>query len=267
MINTLFWIFSHTPLRLAAGFSWAFAWLWWTVLPIRKKLAVQGYHRAFPEQAAGPHLRQMFAGVILGYFELFREMRVPGSVQVEYINSDAIQKDVERGQGTFLLGGHFGSWDLISSMTCRDMKFPVSVTVKTPKNAKAAALIERIRTAFGMGLLPTHNCMPRIYEEIEQGHMVAFLLDMRFNRGVSSDFFGHPARTSPGLPTAAFKSGAPVHTVWFVRTGIGRHQAVFGPPLEMTGDLDADIGVIQAYYEERIRAAPHNWFWLHDRWR
>ncbi len=236
-------------------------------MPIRKGLAVDGYTRAFPERSPGPDLRRMFAGVILGYFELFREMRVPGSVQVEYVGTEGIQADVRAGQGTFLLGGHFGSWDLVSNMTCRDQKFPVSVTVKTPKDPRVAALIERIRIAFGMGLLPTKDCMPRIYEEIAQGHMVAFLLDMRLNRGVPATFFGRPALTSPGLPTAAAKTGAPVYTVWWVRTGIGRHRAEIGGPLPLTGDLDGDIAVIQAFYEERIRAEPHNWFWLHDRWR
>lgn len=267
MVSFTYWLFSRTPLRMASGFGWLVASLWWWVLPIRKQLAIDNFSAVFPDVPPGPALRRMFAEVILGYFELFREMRVPGSIRVDYVGHEKIEADIRKAQGTLLLGGHFGSWDLVSSMICRDRQFPVAVTVKTPKNPQVAGLIERIRSAFGMGLLPSRDCMPRIYEHVEKGGMVAFLLDMRFNRGIKVPFFGRSARTSPALPTVAAKSAAPVYTVWFMRNGIGHHTAAFAGPLVLNGELEHDLGRIMAFYEERIRAVPHNWFWLHDRWR
>ncbi len=267
MVSFIYWLFSRTPLPVAAAFGWLIACLWWWLVPVRKRMAVDNFQRVFPQIKPGPALRRMFAEVILGYFELFREMRVPGSVRVDYVDAEKVQADIDKGCGTLLLGGHFGSWDLVSNMICRDRKFPVAVTVKTPKNPQVAELIERIRSAFGMGLLPSRDCMPRIYEHVGNGGMVAFLLDMRFNRGVEATFFDRPARTSPALVKVAAKSSAPVYAVWFVRNGLGHHSAVFSGPLDMNGDVDHDLGQIMAHYEERIRAVPHNWFWLHDRWR
>lgn len=266
-MSAIFWIFSHTPLKLAWALGWVCAWLWWTILPFRRSVAIEGYGRAFPGRPAGSDLRRMFAGVLLGYFELFREMRVAGSIKVDYSGQEKMLAELATGEGSFLLSGHFGSWDLVGPMICRDLSLPASVIVKTPKNAAVAGLIKKIRMAFGMGLLPVKRVMEQVYEEVSHGRQVVFLLDQRLNRGIPAEFFGAPALTSPALAQAARKSGKPVYTLWFARTGIGHHRAEVGPPILLSGDIDADTRCFMRFYEERIRQTPHNWFWLHDRWR
>mgnify|MGYP000291879474 FL=1 len=263
----MFWILSRTPLLVASALSWVLACLWWFLIPYRRQVAIDGYRRAFPEVSPGPDLRRMVHGVILGYFELCREMRVPGSIRMEYSGEQAMLAELQLGHGSFLLSGHFGSWDLCGAMVCRDLQLPASVIVKTPKNRAAADMIERIRTAFGMGLLPVRNVMATVYEEVQHGRQVVFLLDQRLSRGIDVPFFGEPARTSPALAHAAAKSEKPVHTLWFIRDGVGRHRAEIGPPIPMTGDVEADTTAFMKFYEERIRQHPHNWFWLHKRWR
>lgn len=266
-MGALFWILSHTPLKLAWALGWACAWLWWTIIPFRRSLAINGYHRAFPDRPPGADLRRMFAGLVLGYFELFREMRVAGSVKVDYSGQEDLLAELASGEGSFLLSGHFDSWDLVGPMICRDLSLPASVIVKTPKNAAMAGLIKKIRTAFGMGLLPVKQVMERVYEEVGRGRQVVFLLDQRLNRGIPAEFFGAPGLTSPALAQAARKSGKHVYTLWFTRIGIGRHRAEIGPPLALSGDIAADTRCFMQFYEERIRQVPHNWLWLHDRWR
>ena len=63
-MGALFWILSHTPLKLAWALGWACAWLWWTIIPFRRSLAINGYHRAFPDRPPGADLRRMFAGLV-----------------------------------------------------------------------------------------------------------------------------------------------------------------------------------------------------------
>lgn len=258
---------SRTPLRVASAACWACAWLWWTVVPFRRRLAIDNYGRVFPGRAPGADLRRMFHGLMLGYFELFREMRVPGSITMDYSGQERMLAELAAGQGSFLLSGHFGSWDLVGPMVCRDLALPASVIVKTPKNPGIAKLIEKVRTAFGMGLLPVKNVMEQVYENVNSGRVVVFMMDQRLNRGIPVPLFGAPALTSPALAHAASKSGRPVNTLWFARVGIGHHRAEFGPPIELGGDIEADTTRFMEFYEQRMRQLPHNWLWLHDRWR
>jgi KDO2-lipid IV(A) lauroyltransferase len=259
-------VFSRVPLRLGWWFSWGIAWLWWTVLPIRKSVAVSGFHQTFPELPVGRNLRRMTAELIMGYLEFFRESRKP-CVQLTIENRELIRRQVESGGGAILIGGHFGSWDLVGPMVCRQLSLPATVVVKTPGVKAAADFVERQRLAFGMELLPPRDSFDAIISALGKGRLVTFLLDQRYKRGFPIEFFGRPAWTTPVVAVAVERNGAPVYGLCYWREGIGRHRARFSGPLPMIGDIERDTRTIQEFYETTIRERPHSWLWLHERWK
>ncbi|MEN8163091.1 MAG: lysophospholipid acyltransferase family protein [Acidobacteriota bacterium] len=265
MFELIVGIFSRTPLTVAWGLSWSIAWLWWLVVPIRKAVAVDGFSKAFPDLPVGPNLRRATAELAMGYIELFRETRRP-AIALTVEGSDVIQENVARGQGMILVAGHFGSWDLLGPMVCRQEALPATVVVKTTKWKPAADFIERMRRKFGMGLLPPKNSFPEIIEELENGRIVVFLLDQRYRKGIPIPFFGRPAWTSPAVAVAVQRSGVPVFGLNYWREGIGKHRALFTGPLEMVDDVEGDTATIQRFYEACIRKRPHGWLWQHERW-
>ena len=210
----------------------------------------------------------MMRGLVLGYFELFRELRRPGSIRLAIEGTEAIAARVSAGKGTLVLAGHFGSWDLVGPLIVRQTGFPATVVVKVPRSAPVAALMEAVRTKFGMGLLPNRRgVMPQVYEALEAGRLVVFVLDQKLARGIPVPFFGRPALTAPSLAAAAAKSGATVHFLEYWREEIGRHGASFSSPVAVTGRLEDDTAAFTRHIEEAIRCRPHNWLWLHDRWK
>jgi Kdo2-lipid IVA lauroyltransferase/acyltransferase len=262
------WIMARTPLAVAAGFSRVAAWLWWLFVPIRKSLAVRNFRSAFPGVPPGAALRQMMVELILGYFELLHEERVPGSVVLSLEGMEPIAERQAAGEGALLYSGHLGSWDLIGALMSRQTRLKASIVVKIPSSKSAAALIERVRTAFGLGLLPNERgTMRRVLERLEKGEIVAFIIDQRFARGVAVPFFGRPAMTSPSIAVAAAKTGCPVHFVEYWREGTARHRAVVSAPLPVTGNEVEDVAAFTAKIEEAVRRRPHNWLWLHNRWK
>ena len=262
------WIMARTPLAVAAGFSRAAAWLWWLFIPIRRSLAVRNFRRAFPGVSPGAPLRRMMLELILGYFELLHEERVPGSVVLTLEGMEPTAVRQAAGEGALLYSGHLGSWDLIGALMSRQTGLKASIVVKIPSSKPAAALIERVRKAYGLGLLPNkHGTMRRVLELLEQGEIVAFIIDQRFARGVAVPFFGRPALTSPSIAVAAAKTGCPVHFVEYWREGTARHRAVVSAPLPVTGNEVEDVAAFTARIEEAVRRRPHNWLWLHDRWK
>ncbi|MCD4748811.1 MAG: lysophospholipid acyltransferase family protein [Thermoanaerobaculales bacterium] len=265
MFKLIVGILSRTPFPVAWCFSWTIAWLWWVVAPVRKAVAVDGFSRAFPELPAGPNLRRATAGFVMGYLELFRETRQP-CIDLTIEGADVIQEHVDRGQGMILVAGHFGSWDLLGPMVCRQEALPATVVVKTTKWKPAADFIDEIRRKFGMGLLPPKNSFSEIMEELASGRVIVFLLDQRYRKGIPVPFFGRPAWTSPAVAVAVQRSGVPVFGLDYWREGVGKHRARFTGPLEMIGDVERDTMTIQSFYESCIRERPHGWLWLHDRW-
>jgi KDO2-lipid IV(A) lauroyltransferase len=81
------------------------------------------------------------------------------------------------------------------------------------------------------------------------------------------------AHTAPGPATFALRFGIPIQPMSVQRVGPGARFKVIVHDqihLEDTGDRDADIeaGVrkINAFIEDRVRARPTEWFWVHRRW-
>jgi len=262
------WIMARTPLAVAAGFSRAAAWLWWLFVPIRKSLAVRNFRSAFPGVPPGAPLRQMMVELILGYFELLHDERLRGSVVLSLEGMGPIAERQAAGEGALLYSGHLGSWDLVGALIARETGLKASLVVKIPSSKSAAALIERIRIAYGLGLQPSkRGTMRRVLELLGKGEIVVFIIDQRFARGVAVPFFGRPALTSPSIAVAAAKAGCPVHFVEYWREGTARHRAVVSAPLPVTGNEVEDIAAFTAKIEEAVRRRPHNWLWLHNRWK
>lgn len=266
MFKLIVWFFSHVPLPIAWLFSWSIAWLWWTVLPVRKAIAVDNFSQVFPDLPVGSNLRRSTAELVMGYIELFHELRRP-CIQLTVENAEEIHERLAMKKPMIMLTGHCGSWDLVGAMVSRQESLPVSAVVKDPSWKPAADFIAELRDTFGLGTLPAHDSFPAIMHELENGRIVGFLLDQRYRKGIPVSFFGRPAWTTPVLSVAAERSGVPVYGLLFYREGVGKHRARFSGPLKMVGDIERDTTTAQVFYEECIRERPHSWLWMHDRWK
>lgn len=262
MIALVAWIAARTPLGLADVLSRLLAWVWWLVVPVRKRVAVDNLHACFPELEPGPTLRRTVSEMLLGYVELLQLDRVT----LEWEGGELIQERKARGEGSLVLCGHGGSWDLVAAAIPRAQDLVVSMFVRRPSDPAVNDLIERLRVEHGLTLLPPDDSMPALYAALERGETVALALDQRRNSGIPVPFFGRPAWTSPGMAVAAGKTGTPVFGLWQWRLGVGHHRVRL-VEIPTSGDVEEDTARMNQFYEDRIRERPHGWLWLHDRWR
>ena len=232
-------------------------WLWWWVLPVRRRLAVENFRRAFPDRDPR-ELRRGVGELAWSYVELLlgRRARVEGL-------------DLVPPTGAICLGGHGGAFDLALISVARHV--PVTIFVRTPSNPLAAWLIERLRRRAGLELLPPRDSMAAAYRALERGRVVIFVQDQRHNQGIRVPFFGRPARTSPAFAAMAWRTRAPLLGVWQWREAGGhviRFQRLDWPvPEDRDEAIRSLTAASQRFYEDRIRTAPHAWLWLHDRWK
>ncbi len=278
LLDAVAWVLARTPLWIAHPWAWCVAWLWWTVLPVRRDVAASNMAQAFPDMDATTrrrNLRRMIHDLALGYVELLRGLHRPERFE-RMCRSEGLHHLTERqaqGLPCLVLQGHFGSWDLMLLAMGRGRGMDLSCIVKPPADPWSAALVERARRARGVELIPPRHAMDRVYQAIEEGRVVIFTMDQRFNDGIELPFLGRPALTATGLAAAARRSRVPVFLVWQWREGVGRHVMHVSPAFEhlWTDDPEADIARATAQYNEAlagcIRQRPHGWLWLHKRWR
>jgi KDO2-lipid IV(A) lauroyltransferase len=232
-------------------------WVWWWLVPIRKRLAVANFSAAFPDLP--PKTLQRTVGeMVWGYVELARGKRA------EVHGAELVQ------EGGICLAGHLGAWDmgLISAGECVN----ATVFVRTPANPLVARWIERARLRTGLQLLAPSGSAMAAYRALRSGRLLVFVQDQRHNQGIPVPFFGRPALTSRGCGVLAARTGAPVFGARQWRDASGNHHISFERlPMNVSEDPETAVRELteasQRFYEDRINLAPHSWLWLHDRWR
>jgi len=231
-------------------------WLWWTIIPIRKRVAIDNYRSAFPERDSGD-LRQCVGEMVWGYVELAfgRRAVVHGAEQA--------------AQGGLCLAGHGGAWDL--GLVSAALQIPTTIFVKTPANPLVAWWIRRVREKSGIELLAPNASAVAAYRALKRGRLVVFVQDQRHNQGIPVSFFGRPAWTSRGFGVLAARTDVPVFGAWQWRDeSTGAHHIQLEPLSLENRHPDAAHLITretQQFYERKIRERPHSWLWLHDRWR
>ena len=265
-MGVLAWVMARIPLSVADPLAWCVAWVWWFILPIRRRLAADNLRRAFPAFDA-PQVRRtlvrMMHDIVLSYIELVvfdRTGQASPAIGAELVPP-----------GSLLIGAHSGAWDLGLLVAARAV--PLATFVRTPSGRWAREKMASLRAKHGLLFLETGSTLADGYAALEAGRSLLLIQDQRLNKGIPSRVFGRPCKTSPALGVMWLKTQRPVFAVWQRRVGPGQHRFECQPfqMPEPTGDKEADVQAItdacNAYYEARIREEPSGWLWLHDRWR
>lgn len=233
-------------------------WVWWWLLPIRKKKAVANFQRCFPDLPPGPNLRRCVGELAVQYAELLLGRRC------------ALEGLEHAHGGGLCLAGHFGAWEI--AVVSLASVVPVTAFIREPSSPLAARLVAWLRgRGTDLELLTADDDPRRAYAALEAGRLVLLFQDQRHNAGIEPTFFGEPARTSPAFGAMAWMARPPLLTLTQWRDG-RRHTARLAPlgaeiPAGRRAATAALTQASQDFYEQAIRQRPHSWLWLHDRWK
>ena len=184
-----------------------------------------------------------------------------------------IEAALERGRGAILLTGHLGNWEIAGCRIAAE-GYPVSAIARAQRDTDITEYVRRTRETLGMKVLHRSVAVRGSLRALRDNEMLGILLDQNAgDDGVFVDFFGHLASTAPGAAAFALTTGAAVLPTFSFRKPDGTHIIELSEPVPLvnTGDRERDIRENTARYtkiiEERIRAHPEQWFWLHKRWK
>jgi KDO2-lipid IV(A) lauroyltransferase len=142
--------------------------------------------------------------------------------------------------------------------------------VRPLDNPLIDGLGERRRALTGNLPIGKKDFARSILKALAANRAVGILIDQNesLDSGVFVDFFGMKACAGTGFAKLAAHSGAaviPGFALWCDRER--RYILRFYPPLEITGDPEADTQALQSQLEQMIREYPDQWLWIHRRWK
>ena len=269
------WLLHFLPLALLSRIGQGFGMLLYAFARERRRIARINLRLCFPEMADRPrealgrrHFRAMGRGLLeLGILWWSSRERIQRLVKIEGIEHWQAVAD----QPTIWLVCHFVGLDMGGMRLSTE--YPFVTLYRQQRNRFFDKILRRGRTRFGTTtLFSRQDGIRPVVKALRGGLPFYYVTDQDFGAkdALFVPFFGVPAATITGLSRLCSVAGAAVVPCITRQLPGGEGYVLkFYPPWENypSGDLESDTRRMNAFFEERIREMPEQYFWLHRRFK
>lgn len=203
-------------------------------------------------------------------WDLF-DLRVQGA--------DVLDAVLAQGRGAFLMGAHFGSFEVLRALARRDAAPRVSLLMYPDNARKINDALHAINPAAAQDIIPLGrlDSMLRLQERLDAGGVVGFLADRSLHDDSTATlpFFGLPAPWPRGPLRIAALLKRPVVLMFGIYRGGNRYDVHFERLADFSSihrnqravTIDAALQSYVQRLEMRCVDAPYNWFNFYDFWK
>lgn len=277
LIEFVIWL---TPLTLCAMVGSFLGLLVYLVLPRYRAIAMKNLEIAFGREkdlawrrkVCWQHFSSMGRNFLCGLkLPLMSEEAILKRLSVE--NAEPVHAMIQRGVSVIYGIAHSSCWELLTQIpsVLSPGKRPASI-FQALSNPFLDAHVRRRREKLGYTLFDRSEgfSAPLKHLRVEGGCLGVLWDQHAGDKGIWCPFFDRLASTTSLPALLATRANLPLVPLNVMDAGWGRWRIQFGEPL---GGVDHKLSVDQMTaqgnlrLEEFIRWAPHNWFWVHNRWK
>jgi KDO2-lipid IV(A) lauroyltransferase len=248
----------------------------------RHKLAMENLRRAYPEKTEpereeialdmwGNMARLAAEYVFLDeIFDYDPDASEPGNIEVS--GADIFLDIRDNARPVIFFTAHTGNFELLP---IAGAAFGLNVTAlfRPPNNKYVAERVLNARRTRMGHLVPSRaGAAWTLARTLEAGGSVGLLVDQKFRKGATTEFFGLPVRTNPLLAKLQRQYDCEVHPARCIRLPGGRFRLEIEPAIEIPHDAEGRVDVeataqmLNDKVEAWVREYPGQWQWFHDRW-
>jgi predicted LPLAT superfamily acyltransferase len=207
--------------------------------------------------------------LLRGEFERFR---------VTVHGKELLQRQIETGKGSILLGSHLGSFEVLRALGVMQRGFPLKVLMDTVHNQNITRFFDALNPRIaGTVIAPDRpDTLIRVKESLDSGYFVGMLGDRVFggDKTTQCQFLGAPATFPAGPILLAAMMRCPVILFFGLYRGGNRYEIYFehfADVIALERDRRAEETQLwMQRYAERLehyaRLAPYNWFNFYPFW-
>lgn len=272
------WFFGLFSVEFASNFSAKIAKVVGKLIAVNK-LASSNLQQAMPYldlPTRNKIIEQMWdnLGRIVGEFIYISKSSPQELLKNVEITQDSLKniEDLKNcEQGAIIFSGHIGNWEL-GPKILTSLGLKVNVVYRPLNNPIVEEMTAKIR---GVKLIEKGvNGTRKIIEALKNKEVVIILADQKVSEGQKIKFFHDDAITTTSIARMALKYDIPLVPARVIRL---KNKFFFKVELEKnlvfkkSDDLNDDINkltlLINQKLEEWIKQYPHQWFWVHNRWK
>lgn len=174
--------------------------------------------------------------------------------------------------GIIFVTAHFGNWEFLAHYFATK-GFPVSVVGRYGNNS----LIEDnitfpFRHKFGNDLIYKDDAMRNMIKLLKNHGNLGILTDQKTGN-FKAEFFGRQCYTTKSVATLFLKFNPMIIPIFAKRIDKTKFEIIVEKFPEIPSNLsknEAELFITQTcndIFENIVRSAPEQWFWMHNRWR
>jgi len=207
--------------------------------------------------------------LLRGEFERFR---------VTVHGKELLQRQIESGRGSILLGSHLGSFEVLRALGVMQRGFPLKVLMDSLHNQNITRFFDALNPKIaGTVIAPDRpDTLIRVKENLDNGYFVGMLGDRVFggDKTIQCRFLGAQATFPAGPILLAAMMRCPVILFFGLYRGGNRYEIYFehfADVIVLERDRRAEkTQLCMQRYAERLeyyaRLAPYNWFNFYPFW-
>jgi KDO2-lipid IV(A) lauroyltransferase len=257
------------------------AWLANDVLKFRRAVIVENLSAVYPQLNATQQqelARQMWRSLVLMCCEIAqaprRINRYSWRDYIELNKLDALVSALLDQRPTILLSGHFGNFE-IAGFAAGLFGFPSFTIARPLDNPNLNTFFNTFRGMHGQFILPKRGVADQVTNLLQSGATLTVLGDQADSiSGIELDFLGRKATCHKAIALFALNSNSNM----VVATAVRQSRCMkfdlacidVLDVMQLEGADRSIRGVTQWYnrqLENEIRRTPHQYWWLHRRWK
>ncbi|MBF0522109.1 MAG: lysophospholipid acyltransferase family protein [Candidatus Omnitrophica bacterium] len=277
------WFFRWVPYSIMRGITFVFLKIGFVFMIRQRRIAEESLHIAFGKEKSEKEIKQIirrcFDHFGLGMVEMLFFMAHPKMLgkKVQYEGLEYLDQAVAKGRGVIIVTAHFGNFPLLMFSLAKK-GYAVNAIIRPARDEKLEADLLRRRTEEGLKTIyavPRRECVTSCLKALRNNELLFILLDQNFGNGsgVFVDFFGEKAATGTGPVVFSLRTQAVILPMFIIREKGDFHRVIIEPPLELISGKTEDetllvnTAKITQIIERYIRKYPHEWGWMHKRWK
>lgn len=194
---------------------------------------------------------------------------------VEIDGEEYLKGGENEGNGTVLITGHTGNWELMAAVLSL-RGYPMHLIAAPLYDPRVDEWIVRLRARFDIETISrgTPSSSKKVLEVLRRNEILGLLIDRETQtQGISLNFLNKKSYTPGGAAQLALKSGATTLICFVTRLSDNRHRITIEKPMALTltddpqKNLEVNTARLTSRIEEHIKQYPDQWVWMHRRWK
>lgn len=248
----------------------------------QRNIALQSLAIAFGREKNSREIEKIaedcFVSIAKGGVELVFLMDRPALLRqrVEFSGRENLDLALSKGRGVILVSAHFGNFPLMMAKISLE-GYKIAGIMRPMRDSRVEKIFLEKRNRLGLKTIysqPRKACVEQSLRSLRNNELLFIPVDQNFGTGgVFVDFFGKKAATATGPVVLALRTQAALLPCFIIRQADDTHKVIFEPALDLiqtpdyAENLKINVQRITSIIENYIRAYPHEWGWMHRRWK